>query len=71
MPELSRFYGFAIDPAKAYKPEHKGKVERSIRIVKEQLIAGRSYIDINAANIEALKWCSNEISHRICSSTGK
>ena len=69
--ELSRFYGFAIYPAKAYKPEHKGKVERSIRIVKEQLIAGRSYIDINAANIEALKWCSNEISHRICSSTGK
>ena len=69
--ELSRFYGFAIDPAKAYKPEHKGKVERSIRIVKEQLIAGRSYIDINAANIEAIKWCSTEISHRICSSTGK
>jgi transposase len=25
--ELSRFYGFAIDPAKAYKPEHKGSVE--------------------------------------------
>ena len=42
-----------------------------MRIVKEQLIAGRSYIDINAANIEALKWCSTEISHRICSSTGK
>lgn len=24
--ELSRFYGFIIDPARAYKPEHKGKV---------------------------------------------
>ena len=27
-------------------------------------------IDINAANIEAKKWCQEEISHRICSSTG-
>ena len=68
--ELSRFYGFIIDPAKAYKPEHKGKVERSIRIVKEQLIAGVEYVDIEAANIAALKWCQYEISHRICSSTG-
>ena len=69
--ELSRFYGFAIDPAKAYKPEQKGKVERSVRIVKEQLIAGRKYSDIRAANIEALKWCKSEISEVICSSTGK
>src|SRR5690606_36271058 len=55
--ELSRFYGFAIDPAKAYKPEHKGKVERSVRIVKEQLIAGKSYSDVSCANIESAKWC--------------
>ena len=68
--ELSRFYGFTIDPAKAYKPEHKGKVERSIRIVREQLIAGKSYQTIAQANIEAAKWCKNEISHRICSTTG-
>lgn len=69
--ELSRFYGFAIDPAKAYKPEHKGKVERSVRIVKEQLIAGRKYTDINNANACALKWCKLEISHVVCSSIGK
>lgn len=69
--ELSRFYGFTIDPAKAYKPEHKGKVERSIRIVKEQLIAGKSYLSIDDANSEAMKWCKNEISHRVCSTTGK
>ena len=68
--ELSRFYGFTIDPAKAYKPEHKGKVERSIRIVKEQLIAGKAYLDIDQANTEAIKWCKNEISHRVCSTTG-
>ena len=69
--ELSRFYGFAIDPAKAFKPEHKGKTERSVRIVKEQLIAGRKYSDIGAANIEGQKWCKLEISEVICSSIGR
>ena len=68
--ELSRFYGFIIDPARAYKPEHKGKVERSIRIVKEQLIAGRDYKNIDEANSKALKWSQDEISQRVCSSTG-
>lgn len=68
--ELSRFYGFTIDPAKVYKPEHKGKVERSIRIVREQLIAGKLYQNITEANTEAIKWCKNEISHRVCSTTG-
>jgi len=68
--ELSRFYGFTIDPAKVYKPEHKGKVERSIRIVREQLIAGKLYKNITEANAEALQWCKNEISHRICTTTG-
>ena len=68
--ELSRFYGFTIDPAKVYKPEHKGKVERSIRIVREQLIAGKLYQNISQANAEAIKWCKNEISHRVCSTTG-
>lgn len=68
--ELSRFYGFTIDPTKVFKPEHKGKVERSIRIVREQLIAGKSYSNIIEANIEAIKWCKNEISHRVCTTTG-
>lgn len=68
--ELSRFYGFTIDPAKVYKPEHKGKVERSIRIVREQLIAGRLYQNLLHANSAAIKWCREAIPHRICSSTG-
>ncbi len=68
--ELSRFYGFTIDPNKAYSPQHKGKVERSIRIVKEQLIAGKSYQNIEQANVSASTWCKDIISQKICSSTG-
>lgn len=68
--ELSRFYGFVIDPAKSSKPEHKGKVEKSVHLVKQQLIAACSYINIAEANKAALNWCKNEISQRVCSTTG-
>lgn len=69
--ELSRFYGFVADPAKSRTPEHKGKVEKSVHIVKQQLIAACHYMHINQANDTALNWCRNEISHRICSTTGE
>lgn len=69
--EMSRFYNVILDPAKARKPEHKGKVERSVLLVKQQLIAGCHYHNLSEANKAALNWCRNEISQRVCSSTGK
>lgn len=69
--ELARFYGFIADPAKARTPEHKGKVERTVQLVKEQLIAGRSYDDLVAMNAYARDWCANKIAHEICSTTGE
>lgn len=69
--ELSRFYGFIADPAKARTPEHKGKVERSVQLVKEQLIAGMFYEDLTAMNVYARDWCANKIGRVICSTTGE
>lgn len=68
--ELSRFYHFIADPAKVRQPQHKGKVERTVTIVRQQLIAGCSYADIREANIAAQDWCRNEIAKRLCTSTG-
>ena len=68
--ELAHFYNFIADPTKARTPQHKGKVERSVTIMRQQLIAGCDYPNIKAANEAAEHWCINEISHRICSSTG-
>ncbi len=59
--ELERHYGFVADPAKVRTPEHKGKVERSIPIVRQQLIAGRKYKDIQEANERALRWAKEEL----------
>lgn len=69
--ELSHFYNFIADPAKVRTPQHKGKVERSVTIVRQQLIAGCSYVDTTVANKAAQHWCKHEIAHRTCTSTGR
>lgn len=69
--ELERFYGFVADPAKVRKPEHKGKVERSVLIVKQQLIAGRKYNNIQEANVAALEWCQNVNANKVTRTSGK
>jgi transposase len=45
-PEAAAFaahYGFAIDVLAAYRPTGKGRVERQVLIVREHVIAGRSF----------------------------
>ncbi|MDA2926819.1 hypothetical protein MYX78_06235 [Acidobacteria bacterium AH-259-G07] len=62
--ELERHFGFIADPAKVRMARHKGKVERSVPVVRQQLIAGRSYRDLDEANERALRWCREEIGLR-------
>ena len=50
--ELERHYGFVADPAKVMTPEHKGKVERSMPTIRQQLVAGRQYLDLADASSE-------------------
>lgn len=69
--ELERHYQFVADPAKVRTPQHKGKVERSIKIIRQQLIAGREYKDIHEANQAAHQWCKHEISSRVTRTTGE
>ena len=69
--DLERYYGFIADPAKVRTPQHKGKVERNIRTVKEQVIAGRDHQNVHEANQYALHWCRHEIAQRVVRTTGK
>lgn len=69
--ELERHYGFIIDPAKVRVARHKGKVERSVTIARQQILAGREFESINAANDHALTWCKDEIAHRVTRTTGR
>lgn len=59
--ELERHYGFVADPAKVRTPEHKGKVERSVPVVRQQMVAGREYDSLADLNDAALTWCLEEV----------
>jgi hypothetical protein len=40
---FSEHYGFAIDVLAAYRPTGKGRVERQVNIVRDHVLAGRSF----------------------------
>lgn len=69
--ECERHYGFVADPTKIRTPRHKGKVERSVQLVRQQILAGRTFKDIEEANTYALHWCRYEIAQRVTRTTGK
>jgi len=59
--EMERYYGFTVDPARVATPEHKGKVERQMPVVRQQLVAGRNYADLTELNEKALYWCREQV----------
>jgi len=67
--ELERHYGFVADPAKVGLARHKGKVERNVPVVRQHLLAGRSFKDMDEANERAPKWCREEIGMEIHGTT--
>jgi len=69
--ECARYYGFIVDPAKVRTPKHKGKVERSIQIIRQQILAGREFDDLHQLNEYALHWCGHVIAHKVTRTTGE
>lgn len=58
--ELAEHYGCFIDPARVRKPKDKGKVERTVPLVREMFrkaLALEPNLEIARANILARTWC--------------
>ena len=56
--EFMNVLGFKTKLCKVAHPFTKGKVERLVRFVKENFLAGRVFANITDLNCEALKWCN-------------
>jgi len=69
--DLERHYGFVGDPAKVRSPKLKGKVERVVPVVRQHLLAGRKFNNIDEANKRALIWCRDEVGQQIHGTTRK
>ena len=54
--------GFKTRLCKPRHPFTKGKVERLVRFVKDNFLAGRAFTDITQLNAEALAWCAEQSS---------
>ena len=58
-PEAAAFaehYGFVIDPLAAYRPTGKGRVERQVLIVREHVLAGRSFNSLAELDGTFARW---------------
>ena len=58
--QFMKVLGFQTKLCKPRHPFTKGKVERLVRFVKENFLAGRAFGDITDLNYEALKWCNEQ-----------
>lgn len=57
MEDFARYLGISIKLARVRRPETKGKVERSIRTIKEGFWPGRTFTSLADLNGQALSWC--------------
>lgn len=64
--ELAAWYHFQPRPVAVARGNEKGRVERSIRFVRERFFAARRFTDMADLNAQALKWCATEAAERPC-----
>lgn len=55
--DFAAYYGFTTRLCQPYRPVTKGKVERSVRVVRQGFFEGRHFSSIQELNILARQWC--------------
>jgi transposase len=69
--ELARHYGFKIDPAPAYSPEKKGKVESGVKYTKNNFFKTTDELDARVLNRELGEWVLQTAGTRIHGTTAR
>ncbi len=68
--ELAAHYGTLVDPARAFKPKDKPRVERPMPYVRDSFWRGRTFTSLEAMQAEALRWCKDVAGARSCRPLG-
>ena len=58
--QFMRTVGFQTKLCKPRHPFTKGKVERLVRFVKDNFLAGRTFWNVTDLNLSALDWCDEQ-----------
>ncbi len=64
--DLAAHYRFEPRPVAVARGNEKGRVERSIRYIRENFFAARQWSDIDDLNAQAEAWCWGHSTHRPC-----
>ncbi len=67
--EYSQARGFHIDPARVRTPTDKGRVERSVRDVRDDCFGGERMLDLEQTRFHSRRWCEHEYGMRRHSTT--
>lgn len=62
--ELAEHYGCLVDPARAFKPKDKARVERSMQYVRDSLWKGRTWDNLESMQTAAVTWCTTVAGQR-------
>jgi len=66
--DFANFYGFRPRVCKPYRPQTKGKVEKSVDFVRNNFFYGKEFDDLDELNFHAGLWC-DKINARVHSET--
>jgi transposase len=64
--ELAAHYGVLIDPARAFKPKDKPRVERPMPYVRDSFWRGREFLSVGHMQAAAGHWCMQVAGNRAC-----
>jgi transposase len=64
--ELAAHYRFEPRPVAVARGNEKGRIERSIRYVRDAFFAARSFRDVADLNVQADAWCQGAAADRLC-----
>lgn len=63
--EFAAHYHYEPRPVAVYRGNEKGRVERSIRYIRNNFFAAREFNDLDDLNAQAEKWCRGQSSDRL------
>ncbi len=64
--ELAVHYDTLVDPARAFRPKDKPRVERPMPYVRDSFWRGREFTSLAQMQAEALRWCREVAGTRAC-----
>lgn len=69
--DFAAHYGFQLKKCRPYRARTKGKVERSVRYLRDNFLKGRSFADLIDLNAQSLHWLNYTANVRVHATTGE